>query len=59
VYVASVTRFKMRNLAFWIVVPVYDSPHPTLKLEPRALEHVVGVLELQMLSVDDGHGGAT
>jgi len=59
VYDGSVTRFIMRTLLGFMVVPVYELPHPTLKLAPRALEQVVGVLELQILSTLEGHGGAT
>jgi hypothetical protein len=54
VYVGSVVRFVMRTLSVSIVVPVYAVPHPTLELE-----QVVVVLELQMSSALDGHGGAT
>lgn len=42
-----------------IVVPVYELPQSTLKFAPRALEQVVSVSVLQMLSTDEGHGGAT
>lgn len=49
----------MRTLLGSIVVPVYELPQPTLKLAPRALEQVVGVLELQIVSTLEGHGGAT
>ena len=59
VYDGSVTRFIIRTLLLSIVVPVYELPHPTLKLEPRALEQVVGELELQIVSTLEGHGGAT
>lgn len=58
-YDGSVTRLIMRTLLESMVVPVYELPHPTLKLAPRALEQVVGVLELQILSTLEGHGGAT
>jgi hypothetical protein len=59
VYVGSVVRFVMRTLSVSIVVPVYAVPHPTLKLVSLELEQVVVVLELQMSSALDGHGGAT
>ena len=58
-YDGSVTRFMIRTLLLSIVVPVYELPHPISKLAPLALEQVVGVLELQIVSALEGHGGAT